>query len=177
MTSSEDSNPPTPNPSPSGGGGSGGSGGLTVQTTNQVAAVKPNIGDLDRDGKPWTGGEPKDKNWKSTKSLRPHSGYAYRNSVDFRQYGARLKGIEPKFCFKTTPAAEDMSLTAFSAEVKRHLVQHGMDSVFWIEDMQGQLHDIVTSHALYTIDNVLAGLLAYDKKFDDYDRATTTVVR
>ena len=78
------------------------------------------------------------------------------------------------FCFKTSPSTDDMSLTSFASEVKRHLVLHGMDSVFWIEDMAGELHDIVASYALYTVDDVLGGILSLENKYDEYDKDNLT---
>ena len=152
MTAKSDSDS-SPSTSASGGGGSSfstptssGSGGTNVGTSNAgnvtaapsgatigtiTKTTEPNISGLDKEGKAWTGGEPTDKNWKSTKSSRPQSGYAYRTGVDFRQYGACLKGMDHKFCFKTAPTSKDLSLPSFATEVKRHLVQHGMDSVYW----------------------------------------------
>ena len=133
-----------------------------------VVYVKPNMGDLGSDGIPWTGGEPTDIQWLSTKRTRPLTRFALRGKQDFRQYTARIKGIETKF--KKTPGADGLGLSDFESEVQRHLETHGMDSVFWQLDPLQDLQNIMQSHPLYTVQTVLDSLASLDILYDDYDR-------
>jgi hypothetical protein len=143
--------PPTPNP-----------------TVRQSTYRKPNVGDLDIDGIPWTGGEPTDDSWSQSVRTRPHSRYAMRGKQDFKKYTARIKGIDPKF--KKVPGSDGMGLQDFESEVLRHLEVHGLDSVFWQSSPLKELLNIVTSHSLFSIQSVLDSLQDMESKYDDYDR-------
>ena len=91
-----------------------------------------------------------------------------RGKQDFRQYTARIKGIETKF--KKTPGADGLGLSDFEPEVQQHLDVHGMDSVFYQLDPLKDLQNIVQSHPLYTVQTVLDSLAIMDIRYDDYDR-------
>jgi hypothetical protein len=130
----------------------------TPSPTPTKTYIKPSIGGLDSEGIPWTGGEPTNATWVNTKRVRPYSKYALRGKHDFRQYTARIKGLDVKF--KKTPNNGGMDFQDFEAEVQRHLEVHGMDSVFWLPDTNKDLHNIVSAHSLYSVQNVLDGIVA-----------------
>ena len=69
----------------------------TTSDTPAKANKKPSMGGLDSDGIPWTGGEPANATWVNTKLVRPLSKYALRGKNYFRQYTARIKGLDTKF--------------------------------------------------------------------------------
>jgi hypothetical protein len=48
--------------------------------TSTTTYAKPNMGDLDSDGIPWTGGEPSDKRWLTTKRTSPQTRFALRET-------------------------------------------------------------------------------------------------
>ena len=143
-----------------------------TQLRPPVTYPTPNIGDLDAEGIPWTGGEPLDDTWQASVRTRPHSRYAMRGKQDFRQYTARIKGLEPKF--KKVPGSDGMGLQDFESEVQRHLEVHGMDLIFWQKSPLKELLNIVNSHSLFSIQNVLDSLLDMDSKYDEYDRENMT---
>ena len=134
---------------------------VNTPTSTPVSTYKkPNMGGLDSDGIPWTGGEPTDAKWLTTTRKRPQTRFGLRGKQDFRQYTARIKGIETKF--KKTPGADGLGLSDFEAEVQRHLDVHGMDSVFYQLDPLKDLQNIVQSHPLYTVQTVLDSLASLD---------------
>ena len=129
--------------------------------------VKPHVGGLDADGIPWTGGEPANMFWSDSKRSRALSKFGMRGKQDFRQYTARIKGIEPKF--KKVPGLDGLGLSDFEAEVLRHLEIHGMDSIFYQMSPLKELHNIVQHHSLFTIQSVLDSVKDMKKLYDDYD--------
>jgi hypothetical protein len=140
--------------------------------TTAKAYAKPCIGDLDSDGVPWTGGEPTNATWVNTKRIRPYSKYALRGKNDFRQYSARIKGLDTKF--KKVPNTGGMGFQDFESEVQRHLEVHGLDSVFWVPGTNGELNNIISAHSLYSVQNVIDGIKTLENEHDEYDQENLT---
>jgi hypothetical protein len=135
------------------------------------SATKPKIGGLDSSGKPWTGGTPASKEWKSSANSKPATLLCLRLSGKdgVRMYSDRIKGTEVKF--KANDAA-GISLQAFANDVNLHLVNHGMDSVFHVRDSDGELVDLIHEHPRMTIQGVTASIkmMTEDKLYDEYDK-------
>ena len=144
----------------------------TPTNQSKTTYAKPSVGGLDSEGTPWTGGEPTNATWVKTKRTRPYSKYALRGKNDFRQYTARIKGFDTKF--KKVPITGGMDFQDFEAEVQRHLEVHGMDSVFWVPDDNGDLHNIVSAHSLYSVQNLTDGIKMMEIQHDEYDQENLT---
>lgn len=117
-----------------------------------VVPPEPRIGSLENNI-PWCGGRP-NPTWAATTSQRPASPYAkrYTDKNEMTVYQAMTKGLPTKLK-RGDPV---YSLTAFTEDVKAHLVKVGMDSVFWFLDPvdNATRHDLVYQHALFTIAQV-----------------------
>lgn len=137
--------------------------------------TKPKIGGLDEDGNPWTGGSPTSIFWNKSIRTSPASLLCMRLSGKdgVRMYSDRIKGNEIKF---KPNDSTGINLASFSGDVNLKLINHGMDSIFHIPDQEGNMINIITDHARFTLKNVIEHINEGKKQetYDEFDRSNLT---
>ena len=148
------------------------------QAQPQAAPVfmptKPKFGDIKEVGTgtwvAWTGGEPK-PDWSELQTIAP-------TSIDPNQYRVssisgrskskyyRVQGLETKF-------TRTSDLQTFQKKVWKHLVEHGMDTITYLEDpaTPTQVVSVIDHHARFEVKAGVraANLLKTNNTWDGYD--------
>jgi 2',3'-cyclic-nucleotide 2'-phosphodiesterase (5'-nucleotidase family) len=63
------------------------------------------------------------------------------------------------------------AVQAFASDVDRHMREHGMDSVFYIEDDSGAMVNILQHYSKFTNGQVQDKIkVLYDTLYDDFDK-------
>lgn len=134
--------------------------------------TKPVFGELGGPQRniPWIGGKPT-TDFDDTTSRRPKTAMCYLAqdpTQAAKSYAKRTDGQSTKFK-RSDP---NYSLTAFASDAKRHMEQHGIDSVFYAEDpadTTAEPIDLFSSHSRYTIEGVTTWVKkAESNYYDDY---------
>ena len=135
---------------------------------------KPRMGGLSNLGGndvPWTGGKP-NMNWSGLdpSALKTHSTpnqlRSTRTSDSQKSYNFRKEGLKNKFIENKS------DLMDFKDRVNDHLVDTGMDTIAYFNDLQTptQMYNVVESHNRFLLKNVQAKSLQLRRtKFDSYD--------
>jgi hypothetical protein len=145
----------------------------TVVSAQEEAAglqvVMPKVGGIEANIA-WTGGETK-AGWAGSNNTVPESPYCYRPAYekDTKSYQKRTSGMNEKFgrdCKK-------YSVQCFADDVERHLQEHGMDSVFYVEDEDNNWKSLLHHHSTFTTSEIEEKIEDYtnDGTYDNYDLA------
>ena len=145
-----------------------------VQQPLVIPSPKPRMGRLSNRGGnhvPWTGGKP-NMNWSGLdpSALKTHSTpnqlRSTRTSDSQKSYNFRKEGLKNKFIENKS------DLMDFKDRVNDHLVDTGMDTIAYFNDLQTptQMYNVVESHNRFLLKNVQAKSLQLRRtKFDSYD--------
>ena len=117
----------------------------------------------------WTGGKPR-ADWTGLLNPTPTSinpGQYRSNSIAGKAKSQvyRVQGLETKF-------TKDSDLLTFQKEVMEHLVQHGLDTIAYVQDPVDakKVVLVITDHARFTLsEGVEAGNEFVKKNYDVYD--------
>ena len=101
----------------------------------------PKIGGM-KGTTPWTGGKPH-KSW-----TLPKTPFCFRPGVEknAKVYDDRTGGLTDKF----TCDSKKYLVQAFATDVDRSMQEHGMDSVFIIEDDAGEMVNLLYHYSKFT---------------------------
>ena len=153
--------------------GSGG-GGDSIPGT---VLVGPKHGGTTTDGMAWTGGKPTD-DWGGTKITTYTTPYAMRpeKAKHIRQAFMDCTQLDDK-SFRIKDDLSDKGLLDIERIITRHLVERGMDSVFYIKDEGGNMLFLISDYTCIAADRVESEIqrrLALpdtdNESFDRYDQ-------
>ena len=121
----------------------------------------------------WVGGKPND-DWTQLKDPKvvPASPQCCRTvdpAVNLKTYERAVLGTETKFGCRL----KDYHLSAFSEDVKEHLVLHGMDTIFYVKTASG-LIDCLEQYKSITISGIKPDIKATVALYDPYDKENDT---
>jgi hypothetical protein len=111
------------------------------------------MGGTDLEGNPWNGGVPVSIRWESSTRTKPASLLCIRltGKDGVRIYQEWVKGKDLKF---KAINQKGITLAFFANDVNLKLVRHGVDSVFYIPNSEGNMTNIITGHACFTLQYV-----------------------